>query len=42
MIVNANVFPTLQTVKEFVRPILKSAVSEHFLLVNIWKDSKRF
>ena len=35
MIVIANVFPRLQAVKTLVDPSLKSAVSEHFLPVNM-------
>ena len=34
-IVIANVFPKLQIVKIFVRPLLKSPLSEHALTVNM-------
>ena len=37
MIVRANLFPNLQTVKNLLRPLPKSAVSEHALTVNIQK-----
>ena len=36
MIIKANVFPNLQTVKN----CLKSAVLEHALTVNMWKRPK--
>ena len=35
LILIANVFPRLQAVKTLVDPSLKSAVSEHFLPVNM-------
>ena len=37
IIVLANVFPKLQTVKNFLEHSLKGAVSEHALRVNMWK-----
>ena len=40
MIVRANVFPRLQTVKSWVDISLKSAVSERSLAVNMWKRHK--
>ena len=40
MIVRANVFPRLQTVKTWVDHSLKSAVSEHPLAFNMWKGPK--
>ena len=42
MMVIANVFPKLQTVKNFDRDPLKSAVWEHTLTVNTWKCPKFF
>ena len=36
----ANVFPKLQTVENFERPPVKSAVSEHALTVDLWKCHK--
>ena len=40
MIVIANVFPKLQTVKVLPRPLSRSVVSEDALTVNMWKPSK--
>ena len=40
MIVIANVFPRLQTVKAWVDHSLKNAVSEDRLTFNMWKDPK--
>ena len=40
MIVIANVFPKLETVKIFVRAASKSAASEQALTVNMWKRPK--
>ena len=37
MIIIANVFPKLQTVKIWLDHSVKSAVSEHALTVNVWK-----
>ena len=42
MIVIAHVFPKLQTVKTCLDHSFKSAISEHTLIVNMWKCSKYF
>ena len=40
MNVIVNVFPKLETVKILLRPLSKSAFSEHALTVNMWKGLK--